>query len=41
VSEILRLNGLEFKSISKIKFPRLAWSNRKIEEYEMSKKSIL
>ena len=34
-------HGIEFDSLSKVKFLRLSWSNRKIEEFELTKSTVL
>lgn len=41
LSLIMRKHNLEVVSINRIKFPRLSWSNRKIEEYDLNKGSVL
>lgn len=38
---MLKLNGLELVSIKRIKFTKLQWSGREIEEYELTKNSVL
>ena len=41
LSQVLSKHGVEIQFIHKIKFPRLQWSNRKIEEYDLTKINIL
>ncbi len=41
LANILLEYGLELNQIYKIKFPRLSWSNRKIEEFDLTKGTAL
>ena len=40
-SQVMSLNKLTLKCISKVKFPRLSWSNRKVEEFDLTKATVL
>ncbi|CDW75572.1 UNKNOWN [Stylonychia lemnae] len=41
LGQIMENNGLVLQSIKMVKFPRLQWSDRKIEEYDLSKSTVL
>eukprot|EP00347_Sterkiella_histriomuscorum_P017818 403347867 len=41
LQKILLSHGLNLLTIKRIKFPRLQWSDRKIEEYDLTKATVL